>query len=86
MKRLIYGFVLSGALLLPLALPAPNMAQNRAAVRQGRQQVRTDRQAAVNAPVGSKFTDRQAARQERQTIRPERRDLRQDRRAMIRRR
>jgi Ni/Co efflux regulator RcnB len=84
LHRFIQGITLVGSLLLPLALSAQDPAQDRTTVRQSRHQVRADRKAALQAPVGSKSADRQAARQDRQTVRPQRRGLRQDRRAVVR--
>jgi len=83
LKQLLRGSALAGALLLPLALSAQDPVQDRVAVRQGRRQVRTDRKAALAAPVGQKAPDRQAARAQRQTVRPQRRELRQDRRQIV---
>jgi hypothetical protein len=80
MMNFVKGFVLSGALLLPVVLAAQDSTQDRGEVRAGRRQVRNDRKAAVKAPVGDKAPERQAARKERQTVRPERRETRQDRR------
>lgn len=84
LHKVIQGITLAGSLLLPLALSAQDPVQDRVAVRQGRRQVRADRKAALQAPVGSKYVDRQAARQERRTVRRQRRELRQDRRALVR--
>jgi len=81
MMNFVKGFVLGGALLLPVVLVAQDSTQDRGEVRSGRRQVRNDRKAAVKAPPGEKAPERQAARKERQTVRPERRDTRQDRQA-----
>ena len=81
MMNLVKGFVLGGALLLPVVLTAQDAKQDRGEVRADRRQVRNDRKAAVKAPPGEKAPERQAARKERQTVRPERRDTRQDRQA-----
>jgi hypothetical protein len=75
----VKGFVLGGALLLPVILTAQDVPQDRGEVRGDRRQVRKDRKAAVKAPVGDKAPERQAAREDRKTTRSDRRETRQDR-------
>ena len=84
LHRFIQGITLAGSLLLPLALSAQDPVRDRVAVRHDRRQVRADRRAALQAPVGSKYVDRQAAREDRRAARHQRRELRRDRREIIR--
>jgi len=78
--NLLKVFVLSGALLLPLAAQDETPARKTDAgqVRGSRRQVRRDRKAAVKAPVGQKAPDRQAAREDRKNTRSDRKDVRDD--------
>jgi hypothetical protein len=76
MNRFFAAFLISSALMLPVASMAQTKAQDEVPVREGRRTTRNDRKAALAATPGTKAPDRQAARASRsstQTARQTRR-------------